>query len=43
MKKKEKKKCFEIQKNVFSLQLFLSWSLGFAFQRRFVELEVVLL
>jgi hypothetical protein len=36
---KMKKKCFAIRKNVFSLLLFLDCSFGFAFPRRFVELE----
>jgi hypothetical protein len=41
--KMKKKTHFVICKNVFSLQLFSDWSLGFAFQRWFVELENVLL
>jgi hypothetical protein len=33
MKKNEKKTCFTIQKNVFSLLLFLARPLSFAFLR----------
>jgi hypothetical protein len=39
MKKNEKKMCFAIRKNAFSLLLIFGWSFGFAFQRWFVELE----
>jgi hypothetical protein len=31
--KKNEKKCFAIQNNVFSLLLFLGWSFDFAVQR----------
>jgi hypothetical protein len=34
---------FVIRKHVFSLLLFVGWSLGFAFPKRFVELEKALL
>jgi hypothetical protein len=42
-KMKKKKTSFAIRKNVFSFQLFFGCSFGFAFQRRFVELERALL
>jgi hypothetical protein len=36
----ERKTCFAIRKNIYFLQLFFfGWSLGFAFQKRFVKLE----
>jgi len=40
---KWKKPCFVLFKNVFSLLLFFGCSLGFAFQRWFIELEKALL
>jgi hypothetical protein len=40
---KMKKNAFCNWKNIFSLQLYFCWSLGFAFQRWFVKLEKALL
>jgi hypothetical protein len=41
--KKNEKNAFCNLKNVFFLLLFLGWLFGFAFQRRFGELEKLLL
>jgi hypothetical protein len=43
MKKNEKKTCFGIRKNIFSLLLFFGYSFTFGFERSFANIEKIFL